>query len=316
MKKIILIFLLFSIKQIKGQANQYHPFPNSNAVWSESYSVFPGNAPPEQCSWYQYTMGGDTLIGSNNYIKIYKSGLFGSYECPTPPGQNPSGGTFDSSYAGGLMQDSINKKVYFLRAGSVSTTTATLLYNFSLSAGDSIFYPGSFSVGPYAKITSIDSVLVGAKYHKRFNLGGTPGIYQNAAIIEGVGGTFGLLESPMMAEAAGWGLSCFQHYTDFYPSSTATCPLITRPNTIGIRKVDNTNKVVIYPNPSNKSFTIELSTIDKQTLQMFDITGKVVLTQSIEGKSSIDISNLNEGVYNISIISFTGVLNKRLVIVR
>ena len=316
MRQIILIVLLFSILQIKGQANHYHPFPNSNAVWSESYFVFPGNAPPEQCSWYQYTMGNDTIIGANTYIKIYKSGLFGSYQCPTPPGQNPSGGTFDSSYVGGLMQDSINKKVYFLSAGSISTSTATLLYDFSLSAGDSISYPPSFSGGPNAKITSIDSVLVGTKYHKRFNLGGTSGIYPNAAIIVGVGGTFGLLESPMMAEAAGWGLGCFQHYADFYPSSIASCPLIARPSTIGIKKITNANKISIYPNPNNGVFIIELNSAEKQTMQVYDINGKMVLSQVINNKTTIDASILNEGVYNISITNSIGITNKRLIIVR
>jgi hypothetical protein len=49
---------------------------------------------------------------------------------------------------------------------------------------------------------------------------------------------------------------------------------------------------------------------------MYDVNGKLVLSQTINGKTSIDASNLNEGVYNINIISNEGVVNKRMVIVR
>jgi hypothetical protein len=49
---------------------------------------------------------------------------------------------------------------------------------------------------------------------------------------------------------------------------------------------------------------------------MYDVNGKVVLSQTINGKTSIDASSLNEGVYNISLQSNEGIINKRVVIVR
>jgi len=51
-------------------------------------------------------------------------------------------------------------------------------------------------------------------------------------------------------------------------------------------------------------------------MQIYDVNGKLVLSQPISGKTNIDASFLNEGVYNISIICNEGVVNKRLVIVR
>ncbi len=75
--------------------------------------------------------------------------------------------------------------------------------------------------------------------------------------------------------------------------------------------------VRLYPNPNNGSFVIEPNNnAAKQTMQVYDVTGKLVLTQTINGKTNIDASSLSEGVYNISIISNEGVVNKRLVIVR
>lgn len=74
--------------------------------------------------------------------------------------------------------------------------------------------------------------------------------------------------------------------------------------------------VLIYPNPTNGNFIIETNSIEKQIMQMFDVNGKLVLSQIINSKNNIDVSSLNEGVYNVSIISGGSVVNKRVVIVR
>ena len=78
----------------------------------------------------------------------------------------------------------------------------------------------------------------------------------------------------------------------------------------------NKEQVSIYPNPNNGSFVIEPNSATKQTMQVYDVSGKLVLSQAISGKTSIDAGSLNEGVYNISLQSNEGVINKRLVIVR
>ncbi|MBI3519543.1 MAG: T9SS type A sorting domain-containing protein [Bacteroidetes bacterium] len=73
----------------------------------------------------------------------------------------------------------------------------------------------------------------------------------------------------------------------------------------------------IYPNPNNGTFTIELSIKEKQDLQLFDMTGNLVLSQTIEnGKGNIDANYLSAGVYNISIKGNNSVINKKVVIVK
>ncbi|MFI5141485.1 MAG: T9SS type A sorting domain-containing protein, partial [Bacteroidia bacterium] len=84
----------------------------------------------------------------------------------------------------------------------------------------------------------------------------------------------------------------------------------------GIEQIKDNIQASIYPNPTNSNFTIELNTSNKQTLQIFDVNGKMILTQTINAKTNIDASNLAVGVYNLSLISTSGVANKRLVIVR
>jgi len=78
----------------------------------------------------------------------------------------------------------------------------------------------------------------------------------------------------------------------------------------------------LYPNPNNGSFAIEpdpsltLPQGKGTLMQVYDVNGRLVLSQTINGKTNIDANSLNEGVYNISLLSNDGVVNKRLVIVR
>jgi hypothetical protein len=100
---------------------------------------------------------------------------------------------------------------------------------------------------------------------------------------------------------------------------------VTNCSASGIEQFANNSEVVIYPNPNNGSFVIETNAETKQTIQMYDVNGKMVLSQTIQPSPNpskegtgiaIDASALNEGVYNISLQSNEGVVNKRLVIVR
>ena len=88
-------------------------------------------------------------------------------------------------------------------------------------------------------------------------------------------------------------------------------------NVAGIQNIKTDVNFTIYPNPTDGNFVIETNTTEKQNVQMFDVTGKLVLTQTISGNTNIDASSLSQGVYNISITGRSaGVANQRLVIVK
>ncbi len=89
-------------------------------------------------------------------------------------------------------------------------------------------------------------------------------------------------------------------------------------HTTGIKQINSINeKLNIYPNPNNGSFVIELqNTLYNVRCTVYDVNGKMVLSQTINGKTTIDAGSLYEGVYNISLQSNEGVANKRMVIVR
>jgi hypothetical protein len=86
--------------------------------------------------------------------------------------------------------------------------------------------------------------------------------------------------------------------------------------TTDIHSIKKEAGITIYPNPNNGTFTIETNGQTKQTIQVYDINGKIVFSQSITGKTAIDATSLSEGVYNINITNSASVMNKRLVIVR
>ena len=79
---------------------------------------------------------------------------------------------------------------------------------------------------------------------------------------------------------------------------------------------DPERKERLYPNPSNGIFFNEIAGADKQWIQIYDCTGKLVLSQFVMGAASIDASILVNGVYTVSIFNNEGIVNKRLVIVK
>ena len=270
---------------------------------------------------YQYTMGGDTVISPYTYKKIYLSGLHTN--CIPP------GGYF-YNYMGGLRQDTVNKKVYFKWPGY----NDTLIYDFSKNVGDTLHLTGMFLANRDTPttfkfaITSIDSVLVGAYYHKRFNYHDSV-IFSccpydnysfNTSIIEGVGSICGLLSNYLDTTnvlvhspgSGGYGdiLICFSHNTDIYPSDSTSCTLVI--NDIGIQQYHTNNNITIYPNPASNNIQVSYTgnSISKE-ITLVDMLGNEVIATK---ETTIDISTLANGVYFINLKTSEGLVTKKLVV--
>ncbi|HEX7414968.1 MAG TPA: T9SS type A sorting domain-containing protein [Bacteroidia bacterium] len=89
----------------------------------------------------------------------------------------------------------------------------------------------------------------------------------------------------------------------------------------GIEQYNINNEVNIYPNPASTSLTLTLSYREGTTsVEIYNTIGERVYSSPAgggkEGAWTINVTDLTEGVYNISITSNEGVINKRLVIVR
>ena len=89
--------------------------------------------------------------------------------------------------------------------------------------------------------------------------------------------------------------------------STATVILAVTECT-GLDKLTTTaNGVKLYPNPSKGEFNVEFTTSSDKTVEVLDLTGRVIMTSS--GKSNLlnfNISNLANGVYYVKIQTTAG----------
>ena len=73
----------------------------------------------------------------------------------------------------------------------------------------------------------------------------------------------------------------------------------------------------IYPNPTNGIFYMQGSTISNQVVQISDVNGKIVLSKIIQDEhTGIDVSYLQDGIYNVTIVENTGIINRKLVIMK
>ena len=267
MKKLLLLSMtMLALTVSYSQTNIYHQFPDSNAIWNVTYGGYQA-----QCSKYSYTLTSDTIVNSVTYKKIYQqksnypndpwtSGC--DWCCPSPA---------IIYYAGALREDIVAKKVFYL---PVSASSDTLLYDFNLAVGD----PVPLSINnwcPALQVESIDSVLIGTSYRKRWNMA-DPNINcvsTTSSVIEGIGNTFGLLERFDFFEQGGH-LDCFsQNNQSLYPtySPNSGCTIVS-----GVEELVQVG-FTVSPNPLSYQTTIQFESIlDNATLSLYNSFGQKV----------------------------------------
>ena len=86
--------------------------------------------------------------------------------------------------------------------------------------------------------------------------------------------------------------------------------------TTGIQQITNNNEATIYPNPTSDQFFIETNTTDKLNVDLYDVNGRHVFSKSVSGKSNINVTTLDEGIYTLTIKTADRAINKKLVILR
>jgi PKD repeat protein len=298
-----------------GVLKQGNPQTLSNCINANAYN---------HTIWYAK---GDSLYNSKAYKKIVLNNIF----------------------QGLMREDTVAKQIYFI---PYCNTTETLLYDFSLTQGSTITYSFSSSNVYMANGTyTVDSVKLQHDYrnyyHKHFYLRNHGSVNNKTLeMVEGVGNVSHplflyynfstatiLTPSPeCTASSFNEALGCKWNngkkvYIDSILFKMATSPPYSNyfndscnyclGETGGINQYNNSENVSIYPNPAKDVLHIEFEMLnEKAELKLFDVNGRLVLTQAINGKTTIDASNLNAGVYSLSIINNEGVVNKKLIIVK
>ncbi len=286
MKRLLLITFLFIAQFAKGQSTIYHAFPDSNAIWNFNfgmYCFFNGTAD----DYYSITISGDTLINSQTYHKL-TTPYIQSYSTGNCAGAVATG------YKGAIRQDTTNRKVFFIPP---SNNTEELLYDFTMQVGDTVSGYTETQAMPPDIVQSVDSVLVGNTYRKRWNINTCYGI----TFIEGIGSTFGLIErSPgCIADAGGYIITCFQQNGSiFYPDTITGCQLINSVNPIDKKST----QINIFPNPSKGDFTIDFNRATIKEIQLTDLLGNIIFRKQTENQTKINLFNPYSGTFILIII--------------
>lgn len=282
---LILIFFLLNIKFTHGQMNVYHPFPDTNAIWIESsFSTdFSYNPPCVHYSSDTLFYSKDTLYGAYTYHSLLSSGSTSSSFCS---GTN----YYYNQFGGAIRQDTSQKRIY---SASFSNSPDLLLYDFNLQIGDTL--STHWNQGNLNYVIDIDSVLVGNSYRKRFllnQLGQTPHIDTSFALIEGIGGTYGLFAPLIPPFEQGSSLACFSGDGQNYPRGY-NCSNTSSITSFNERKIS----VSISPNPCSSYTKLTTNQTDLK-LTIYSLYGEPVRELKINSRQTlINCENLNSGIY-------------------
>lgn len=96
---------------------------------------------------------------------------------------------------------------------------------------------------------------------------------------------------------------------------TTTITGIVVPSELGIDEFGNT-QFVIYPNPSNGVFNVQLFDAVDYTLTIVDIAGRIVYSKSNSSENTfvVDLTEAANGTYMMSVQTETQILTKRIVL--
>ena len=259
-----------------------------NAIWN--YHFWSSN------SWtgtttektIYYTICGDTIVNGYTYVKLYET--WDTIIC----------GNNLFSFIGYLRQD--GQKIYY---------NGCLLYDFGVSVGDTVYIKYAYPNPPKTLIVQNIDTINGIKI---IYLDGEYGF--GDVWYEGIGSPLGLFWAGYIPAlngiSQGYHLNCFKQndtikYLDNYQCGKCFCQ-----NFIDIEEETiNAETIQIYPNPTSGQIIVKTLRAtsphdDTSSLQIYDITGRIVQTQLIASQRNtneltIDISNLQNGIYFLQI---------------
>ncbi|MBC7411017.1 MAG: hypothetical protein H7331_00995 [Bacteroidia bacterium] len=276
MKKLLLLTACVAvITSTKAQTNVYHSFVDTNATWNVTWSsantCFPANF--TSIINYSYTANGTVMYGGKTYIQILRNQI----------SSNNSNCNYTFPYATTILirNDVANKKVYIQ---DPSTLQDTVLYDFNLLVGDTVPHwftnQRSANATPFI-IQSIDSVLIGSTYRKKFNLNNTSQVF----FIEGIGSSNGLFEDFLIFEESTV-LNCYTNDNVTY----GICPIvglnkqkIQTPILSVLSSVTNAETIVNYTLPSTTS---------SACLELYDITGVLIKSCALSSATNSYLLNM------------------------
>ncbi|MEJ6582517.1 MAG: T9SS type A sorting domain-containing protein [Crocinitomicaceae bacterium] len=131
--------------------------------------------------------------------------------------------------------------------------------------------------------------------------------YDNALDYGGNIGIFAMPSAPIQVDQAGNGLTWFIAGWNGSPGNGIMLDLFDS-NFLGLNDKDFVNGKA-FPNPTSNNVTIALEATGNGQLTVTDVAGKIALNQTVSlvnGKTNVDMSNLDAGVYIFNVILENG----------
>jgi len=304
-KLVLGLLLTLTAFNLNAQDYEYIPLVKPGIqIWTDDYA---------DCGGYYHfrrfaLTDEDTLIESETYKKLY---FF-------------TDNFFEPSTAeciGGLREN--EQKQVFYKGGIVvgGILNPGLIYDFSLSVGDTFTHYFYFLFPQIFEIKSIDTISYAGAMRKRFNIGlyGDTILpyYSVGKFIEGIGNTQGLMYDIYynLTLCGYWGFNrCYEHngellYHD-YSQGVEDCitPLL------GLNQIKlEDNSITLYPNPASKEVNISSENIINY-IEVFNSLGQKVYQTNVKQKEkTLDINYLSKGVYIIGVSNNKGYIRKKLI---
>ncbi len=303
---IIFIFFIGSYHLSSAQTNVYHPFPDSGAVWN-CFATGPCFILPVFYS-YSFVLDGDTIIGQYTYHKLSIP-----YDTSWSPETNCPPFFFPIGYIGGIRQDTVSRKVFFI---DFSHSAEELLYDFTLQVGDSV--KGLLASFPCAIVSEIDSVLCSDGWRKRWKY--DSGNFTEA--IEGIGTMNGLIETVcIILGGHGSTVQCFsQNGQTIYPDSSYHCNIIDGVIEFQSSTAGSDFQIQIIPNPASSELTISSKQYAIDQIEIYNILGEQIYSAVVANRQPLTVLPITigselfpSGIYFVKAVAGEKVLFSKVV---
>lgn len=301
---IVMQFALIISLSLKAQTQSYEYIPivkEGLQIWTTDQKYGQYN---EQYRYERLALTEeDTIIDGKSYKKLY-SFTEREFDIET------------ATFVCGIRENE-NKQVF---VASYHNQQEFLLYDFSLTEGDSILAESNGEYDLYFNVTDVDTIDYNGVERRKITLQ----FYNYAWVtwIEGIGNIEGLLmdwRSYIMAmdPMPNVRLRCYEYneeclYSDFsFNESIYDCytPLYT-----GLKENETQNNILLYPNPAKERLYINTSIPIKQ-MTICNLLGQEIQKyNNLETTSSIDIIGLNKGVYVVKIYTDKAVFSQKIIV--
>lgn len=279
-------------------AQNYVPFPTTNAVWRGQKFWIDGSLSQLIAHELEYhqVIAGDTTINGMTYHKLEETSLENAYNYPIPIIIST---TYNGTYYTGAFREDSSKRIFFLRNGSVNED---LLYDFNLAVGDS--FQSSLTQQYYLHITAIDSFYDGFIYRKKLILDNSLSDF----LIEGIGSSFGLNDFLLHFLEGYFHLYCFKENNIIkYTDSVHNCSLVNIKE-----NQSQQSSFTLSPNPTTEILNVKSEQTLLFPLELFvmDMQGKLMAQKIIHNNDdlSLNVKSFSKGEYLLAVKNKENVL--------